>query len=202
MSRIYSDSGKIIPVTLIEMGPCPVLQIKTKKNDGYEAVQIGFGKQKKHRINKPTRGHLAKTKTDAVRHLKEFRIEGARREFEMGQILTVEEFKVGQRVDVTANTKGKGFQGVVKRYGFKGGRASHGSMFHRRGGSYGQCQWPGEIAKGKKMPGHMGNVSRTTQNLIVIKVLKDKNVLLVRGSVHGTRGGTVYVRQSVKTKKA
>ena len=201
MSQIYDDSGILIPITVIKLGPCPVIQVKTKANDGYDAVQVGFGKQKEHRITKPLQGHFAKANVDGVHQLNEFRTDGSDRQFEAGQVLDVTEFEAGQLIDIIGTTKGKGFQGVVKRWGFNGGPASHGSMVHRRGGSYGQCQWPGEIAKGKKMPGHTGDVRRTTQNIAVVKVIEDKNLLLVKGSVHGSKGGTVYVRVAKKTKK-
>lgn len=200
MTQLYDEAGKLVPVTVIELGPCPIVQVKTADTDGYTAVQIGYSEKKEHRTSKPMQGHFSKAKVAPQYELREFRTDGSDREFEVGQVLTVTEFEAGQDVDIIGTTKGKGFQGVMKRYGFKGGRASHGSMFHRRGGSYGQCQWPGEIAKGKKMPGHMGSVSRTTQNLSVVKVIEDKNLLLVKGSVHGAKGGIVYVRNAKKRK--
>jgi len=201
MTQIYDDANQLVPVTVVEAGPCPVVQVKSSEKDGYEAVQIGFGAQKEHRTSKPLQGHFAKAKVEPVHELREFRTGDHDGDYNVGDVLTVAKFEEGQKVDVIGVTKGKGFQGVVKRWGFHGQPASHGSMMHRRGGSYGQCQWPGEIWKGKKMPGHDGHVRRTTQNLRVVKVIEDKNLLLIKGSVHGPNGGTVYVRTAVKKKR-
>lgn len=201
MTQVYNSENQLIPVTVIEAGPCPVVQVKSKDSDGYSGVQVAYGTQKARRMNQATRGHLAKAGVDSARSFKEFRTEGLDREFSVGDTLKVTEFEAGQKVDVIGETKGKGFQGVVKRWNFAGGPASHGSMFHRRGGSYGHCQWPGEVWKGKKMPGHMGSRNRTTQNLEVVKIIEDKNLILLKGSVHGAKGSTVYVRTAVKTKK-
>ncbi|GHC08789.1 50S ribosomal protein L3 [Cerasicoccus arenae] len=201
MTQIF-DGNQLVPVTVVEAGPCPVVQVKSSEKDGYEAVQIGFGVQKLHRISKPIQGHFAKAKVEPVHQLREFRVGADDAEYNVGDVLTVSKFEAGQRVDVIGMTKGKGFQGVMKRWNFAGGPASHGHMTHRRGGSYGQCQWPGEVWKGKKMPGHMGNARRTTQNLTIVKVLEDKNLLLIKGSVHGSIGGTVYVRTAVKKKRS
>lgn len=202
MTQLYDGDNRLIPVTVIEAGPCPVVQVKSEDTDGYQAVQIGFSEQKEQRINKPQVAHFKKAGVAPQQTLREFRTEGLEGEFKVGDVLTVAKFEEGTKVDIIGTTKGAGFQGVVKRWGFGGGPASHGSMFHRRGGSYGQCQWPGEVAKGKKMPGHKGNKSRTTQNLKVVKVIEDKNLILLKGSVHGPKGGTVYVRTAVKQKKA
>jgi len=155
--------------------------------------------KKEHRLTKAALGHFKKAGVEPVAELGEFRTNGDT-EINLGDVLTVEHFEAGQKIDVIATTKGRGFQGVVKRYGFAGGPASHGSMFHRRGGSYGMCQWPGHVIKGKKMPGHMGDVSRTVQNLEVVKVIADKNLILVKGSIPGSRGGLVTVRTAIKTK--
>jgi len=188
-----------VPVTVIEAGPCPVTQIKTADKDGYEAVQIGFLAQKAHRLPKAALGHFKKAGVEPVSQLSEFRLTGES-DLNLGDILTVERFEAGQKIDVIGTSKGRGFQGVVKRYGFAGGPASHGSMFHRRGGSYGMCQWPGHVIKGKKMPGHMGDVQRTVQNLEIVKVIADKNLILVKGSIPGSRGSVVTVRTAVKNK--
>lgn len=202
MTQVYISDNSLVPVTVVEVGPCPVVQVKNQESDGYKAVQIGFKPQKEYRVGKPVAGHFKKAGIEPHHILREFRSEALDKEFNVGDVLTVGSFEEGQRVDVIGTTKGHGFQGVVKRFRFGGGPASHGSMFHRRGGSFGQCQWPGEIAKGKKMPGHMGSVRRTTQNLTVVKVLAEKNILLVKGSVHGANGGTVLVRVAKKQKRS
>lgn len=202
MTQVYDADNRLVPVTVVEVGPCPIVQVKTSDSDGYSAVQIGYGPQKEHRVSKPLKGHFAKAGVEPVQTLSEFRTESIDEEFKVGDVLTVNRFEEGQKVDIIGVTKGKGFQGVMRRWGFKGGRASHGSMFHRRGGSFGQCQWPGEVYKGRKMPGHMGDKKRTTQNLQVVKVLEDKNILLIKGSLPGAKGQLVHVRQAVKKKKA
>ena len=199
MTQVFDDANRLIPVTVIEAGPCPVTQVKSTEKDGYDAIQIGFRSQKEHRLTKAALGHFKKAGVEPVAELSEFRTSGET-DINLGDMLTVERFEAGQKVDVIATTKGRGFQGVVKRYGFAGGPASHGSMFHRRGGSYGMCQWPGHVIKGKKMPGHMGDVSRTVQNLEIVKVIADKNLILVKGSIPGSRGGYVTVRTAIKTK--
>ena len=199
MTQIFDEENALVPVTVIEAGPCPVTQIKTRERDGYNAVQIGFGKRRRSRIKRPERGHFGKAKVDPCSRLREVRF-AQEPEPEVGEVLTVAGFQEGQKVDIVGATKGRGFQGVVKRWGFKGGPRSHGSMFHRRGGSYGQCQWPGEVYKGRKMPGRMGNVRRTVQNLRIIKILADENLLLVRGSIPGANGSQVVVRTAKKTR--
>jgi large subunit ribosomal protein L3 len=201
MTQVFDENNRLIPVTVIEAGPCPVTQVKSDENDGYSAVQIGFRPQKEHRLSKAALGHFKKAGVEPLAELREFRVEGEG-ELNVGDVLTVEKFEAGQKIDVIGTTKGRGFQGVVKRWGFHGGPASHGSMFHRRGGSYGMCQWPGHVIKGKKMPGHMGDKQRTVQNLTIVKVLADKNLILVKGSIPGSRGSLVTVRTAVKNKKA
>jgi len=201
MTQVYDEGNNLIPVTVVEAGPCPVTQVKNKERDGYEAVQVGFGEQKPHRLTKAQQGHLGKAGVDAVRTTREFRTDGSGENYEAGEVLTVARFEAGQKVDVIGTSKGRGFQGVVRRYGFAGGPASHGSMFHRRGGSYGQCQWPGEVDKGRPMPGHMGSTRRTVQNLRIVKVIEDKNLLLLKGSFPGPNGGTVLIRTAKKQKK-
>ncbi len=199
MTQVFDENNRLVPVTVIEAGPCPVTQVKTSEKDGYSAVQIGFRAQKEHRLSKAALGHFKKAGVEPLAELREFRVENEG-ELNVGDVLTVEKFEAGQKIDVIGTSKGRGFQGVVKRYGFAGGPASHGSMFHRRGGSYGMCQWPGHVIKGKKMPGHMGDVQRTVQNLTVVKVLADKNLILVKGSIPGSRGSLVSVRTAVKSK--
>lgn len=199
MTQVFDDANRLVPVTVIEAGPCPVTQVKSDETDGYNAVQIGFRAQKAQRLSKAARGHFEKAGVEAHAELSEFRTNGDH-ELNVGDILTVERFEAGQKIDVVGTSKGRGFQGVVKRYGFAGGPASHGSMFHRRGGSYGMCQWPGHVIKGKKMPGHMGDVQRTVQNLTVVKVVPEKNLILIKGSVPGSRGSLLTVRTAVKNK--
>ncbi len=201
MTQVFDDSNRLVPVTVIEVGPCPVTQVKTSETDGYDAVQIGFGPNKEHRVSKPELGHLKKADVEPLNHLKEFRTNGDAGDYKVGDVLTVERFDGVEKVDVIGTSKGRGFQGVVKRWGFAGGPSSHGSMFHRRGGSYGLCQWPGEIHKGKKMPGRMGGRRRTVQNLRVVRVIPEKNLMLVRGSFPGFNGSLVSIRPAIKQKK-
>ena len=200
MTQVYDEANRLVPVTVIEVRPCPIVQVKTLDSDGYNAVQIGFNEQTEKRVAKPQQGHFKKSGARLCSQLGEFRTDDVA-EYKVGDTLTVTKFEVGQKVDVIATVKGRGFQGVVKRWNFDGGPGGHGSMFHRRGGSYGQCQWPGEVDKGKKMPGHMGDVRRTVQNLHVVKVIEDKNLLLVKGSLPGSNGSTVYVRTAKKQKQ-
>ncbi len=199
MTQVFDEENRLVPVTVIEAGPCPVTQVKSMEKDGYDAVQIGYRPQKQQRLSKAALGHFKKAGVEPVAELQEFRTNGDS-EFNIGDVLTVEKFEAGQKIDVIGTSKGRGFQGVVKRYGFAGGPASHGSMFHRRGGSYGMCQWPGHVIKGKKMPGHMGDVRRTVQNLQIIKVVAEKNLILIKGSIPGSRGSLVTVRTAVKNK--
>ncbi|AWT59360.1 MAG: 50S ribosomal protein L3 [Candidatus Moanabacter tarae] len=198
MTQVFDSDGRVVPVTVIKTGPCPVVQIKTEDRDGYSCLQIGYGEIKAGNVSKSERGHTIKAKVDPLRRLKEVRFEGES-EHGVGDVLTASGFSEGETVDVLGVSKGQGFQGVVKRFGFKGGPSSHGSMFHRRGGSYGQCQWPGEVHKGRKMPGRMGGIRRTVQNLEVIKILEDQNVILVKGSIPGPNGGEVLVRRAKKS---
>jgi len=202
MTQVYDSGNNLVPVTVVEAGPCPVVQVKNAETDGYQAVQIGYGPQKEHRVSKPLQGHYKKAGVENCSELREFRAEDTEEEFKVGDVLTVSRFKEDEKVDVIGVGKGRGFQGVMKRWDFSGGPASHGSMFHRRGGSYGQCQWPGEVHKGKKMPGHMGSKRRTVQNLRVVKVIEDKNLILIKGSFPGANGQTVYIRPAIKRKKA
>ena len=202
MSQVYDDENNLVPVTIIEAGPCPVLQVKTNEKDGYSAIQIGFNPNGKspNKSNSCKSGHAKKAGLDTQQISQEIRLD-CEHEFEQGNTLTVDNFKDIKVVDIVSKTKGKGFQGVVKRWNFaRCNLASHGSMFHRRGGSYGLCQWPGRIFKNKKMPDHMGDVSRTTQNLKVIKVLPEKNLLLVKGSVPGHKGTILTLRVAKKSK--
>lgn len=201
MTQIYDSQNCLIPVTVVEAGPCPVVQVKKTARDGYNAVQIGFSRKKESRMTKPELGHLAKAGVDPVGHLREVRLQ-EEPTVKAGDILTVSVFAEGQMIDVIGVSKGKSFQGVVKRHGVAGGPASHGSMFHRRIGSIGQRQTPGHTFKNQAMPGHMGAKRRTVQNLRIVKVLEDKNLLLVKGAVPGANGDSVLIRAAIKSRKA
>lgn len=201
MTQIYDENNNLVPVTVVEATPCPITKVKTTETDGYNAVQIAYAPTTEKRVSKPVAGQLKKAGVPMHKNLVEFRTDELD-SFKVGEAITVANFEAGQKVDVIANTKGRGFQGVVKRWNMAGGPASHGSMFHRRGGSFGQCQWPGEIDKGRKMPGHMGDKRRTTQNLRVIKVIEDKNLLLIKGSIAGSNGAYVTIRTAKKQKKS
>jgi len=197
MTQIYDGDNSIVPVTVVEAGPCPVVQVKTVESDGYYAVQLGFGPQKEHRLSKAELGHLKKAGTNGHRRVAEVRLVAAPG-VKAGDIVTVTAFKEGQYVDVIGETKGKGFQGVVRKHGVAGGPAAHGSMFHRRIGSVGMRQTPGRVWKNQAMPGHMGSVRRTVQNLKVVKIIEDKNLILIKGAVPGANGSDVVVRSAIK----
>jgi large subunit ribosomal protein L3 len=196
MTQVYDESGQVLPVTVIEAGPCVVTQVKTADTDGYSAVQIGLVEQKTPRkLNKPETGHLKKNGIAPLRHLKEFPLpEGT--EVAVGDQVLVTSFEAKQKVSISGITQGKGFQGVVKRHGFGGGRMTHGSHFKRAPGSIGQCATPSRVFPGKKMPGQMGSKKVTTKNLEVVQVIEDKNLLLVKGAVPGSKGGLVTIRMS------
>ena len=199
MTQVYDENGRRKCVTVIEVGPCPVVQLRTAEKDGYTAVQLGFGEQKISRLTKAEAGHLKKTGglEGGVRVLKEFAPE-AGEEVKVGDVITVKNFDGVKYVDVTGVTKGRGFAGVLKRYNFAGGNMTHGGHSKRRTGGLAARDLPGWIEKGKKMPGHMGAVSRKTVNLEVVQVRPEDNALLVKGSVPGCRNGIVFVRKSLK----
>ncbi len=200
MTRVFTEDGVSVPVTVIEATPNRVTQVKTEETDGYRAVQVTTGTRRPSRVNKPAAGHFAKAGVEAGRGLWEFRLDGEG-DFEVGGEIKVDIFEVGQKVDVTGISKGKGFAGTVKRHNFSTQDASHGnSLSHRVPGSIGQNQTPGRVFKGKKMAGHLGNVRRTVQNLEVVRVDAERNLLLVRGAVPGSEGGDVIVRPSVKAR--
>ena len=199
MTSIYDDDGKATPVTVLELGPCVVVQQKSQDCDGYTAVQLGYCEQKKQRLNKAQLGHYKKAGIEAHRILREFKV-SSEVDVSIGDTLDVSVFEGVSYVDVVATGKGRGFQGVVKRYDFGGGRASHGGGWLRRTGSIGMCEFPGRVFKGKKMPGHMGGNRVTTQNLKVIQVRLDENILLVKGSIPGPNGGFVTVKEALKKK--
>ncbi len=200
MTRIFAEDGRWIDVTVLEAGPCVVVQRKTTDKDGYEAVQLGFGELKEKKCKKPMKGHFAKAGVSPKRVLREFHID-TDSELKPGDTIKADIFKPGDRVDIAGKSKGKGFAGVMKRHGFGGGPGGHGSMFHRRPGAVGQCAYPGEVFKGQKLPGHMGNRRITIQNLEVVQVEPEENLLVVRGSVPGANGGLVEVKKSVKGSK-
>ena len=206
MTRIFTDDGGTLPVTVLDVSDNRVTQIKTAEKDGYAAVQVAFGKRRANRVNKPLAGHLAKAAVEAGQVLKEFRLAKPEEfgELKVGVKLGVQElFKVGQRVDVQGVTIGKGFAGVIKRHHFGGQNASHGnSISHRVPGSTGQNQSPGHVFKGKRMPGHLGNATRTIPNLEIVRIDEARQLLLVKGSVPGSRGRDVFVRLAVKGQKA
>ena len=197
MTRIFTADGRWVEVTLLEAGPCTVVQRKTQGSDGYEAVQLGFGDVKKTRCTKPLLGHFTRQGVAPKRSLREFRIE-ANSELKPGDEVRVNVFQIGDRVDVSGTSKGKGFAGVQKRHGMGGGPGAHGSNFHRRIGSIGQNTSPGRVFKNVRMPGHMGSDRVTVQNLEVVNVDPEKNLLIVRGCVPGAPGGLVVVKKTVK----
>lgn len=193
MTRVYSEQGQAIPVTVIEAGPCVVLQKKTEAKDGYNAIQVGFGPKKESRLTKPAAGHFKAAGKGGFYHIKEFRVTDPEA-YEMGQEIQLAElFKIGDEVHISGTSKGRGFQGVIKRHGFKGGRKTHGSMFHRRPGSIGCSAWPSRVIKGKKMPGRMGSDLITKKNLTVIDVRADENIMLVKGCVPGAKEGLLQI---------
>jgi len=197
MTQIFDVQGRVVPVTVIEAGPCTVVQRKKRQSDGYDAVQIGFDAKKTHRVNKPMIGHFRSAGKGAFRVLRELRVD-AESSLEVGQELRVDIFREGDFVDVTGQTKGRGCSGVVKRWGFRGGRASHGSMFHRAPGSIGGSSFPSRVFKNMKMGGHYGNERVTVLNLRIVAIQPEKNLLLVRGAVPGAKNGLVFVRRAIK----
>ncbi|MEW6614708.1 MAG: 50S ribosomal protein L3 [Thermodesulfobacteriota bacterium] len=197
MTQVYSQEGDVLPVTVIEAGPCAVVQKKTLENDGYDALQLGFSQKKNNKINKPLGGHLKKHKVSPYAYLKEFKIEKID-DYQEGEKITVDVFNAGDFVDVTGISKGKGFTGVVKRWGFRGGPGAHGSMFHRAPGSIGASAYPSRVFKGRKMPGRLGGDTVTVQNIQVVEVMPEENLILVKGAVPGSRNGIVIIRSSIK----
>lgn len=196
MTQVFDTRGKAVSVTVLQAGPCPVVQRKTAERDGYEAIQIGFETQpKKQRVTKPLQGHFAKAQVALQRHLREIRLRGGEGEFAVGQILTVSLFAAGERVRVSGVTKGRGFQGGVKRWNYKGGPMTHGAMFHRAPGSIGASSYPSRVFRGHHMPGHMGADKMTVRGLRVVAVDAENNVLLVQGAVPGPSGGVVTIQK-------
>ena len=201
MTQVYGEDGRLVPVTVLEVGPCTVVQTRTKAAGGYAAVQLGFGPKKEKRTTKALLGHFKKAGTGPFRVLREFRVDDPEA-LKPGQVVTADLFTPGQFVDVTATSKGKGFQGVIKRHHFKGGPATHGSMFHREPGSIGASTFPAKVIKGHRHPGHMGADRVTVQNLRVVEVKPEDNLVLVKGAVPGANGDHVVIRAAVKPKRS
>lgn len=197
MTQVFTEDGQLIPVSVIQAGPCQVVQKKTEEVDGYTAVQVGYEDKKERRANKPEKGHFQKANVPVKKYLKEFKLDNAA-ELNVGDELTVEQFADGDVLDVTGTSKGHGFAGTIKRWGTHRGPMTHGSHYHRGPGSLGACSDPSRVFKGKKMPGHYGVVKVTIQNLDLVKIDKERNLLLVKGSIPGPKGGLVVVRNAVK----
>ena len=199
MTQIFTEEGIVVPVTVVEAGPNVVTQVKTVEKDGYNAIQVGFEDAKEKSLNKPQKGHLAAANV-LKKHLKEFRVDAVE-EFTVGQEIKADLFAAGEKIDVTGASKGKGFQGPIKRHGQSRGPESHGSRYHRRPGSMGACSFPGRVFKNKKLAGHMGSVKVTVQNLEVVRVDADKNLILVKGAIPGPKGSMVTIKEAVKSSK-
>lgn len=197
MTQIFNENGALIPVTVLQAGPLFVTQVKTVENDGYAAVQVGFGDIREVLVNKPRKGHFAKAGVANKKYLKEFRFENAA-DYTVGQEIKADIFTEGERVDATATSKGKGFQGAIKRYNQSRGPMAHGSKFHRHAGSNGAATTPGRVFKGKHMPGHMGHVKVTVQNLEVVRIDTQNNIILVKGAVPGPKKSLVMLKNTVK----
>lgn len=195
MTNVFSSDGRLVPVTVLQVGPCVVTQVKTEETDGYTALQLGFDEKSVERLNKPIAGHLKKATDKGFRVLREFRTDSVG-DVEAGATLNVDMFTVGEKVTVTGVSKGRGFQGTIKRHGFSRGPETHGNRNHRKPGSVGNSAWPGKIIKGKKMPGHMGVDKTTVKNLTIVDIKHDDNLILVKGAVPGFKTGVVEVRKA------
>jgi large subunit ribosomal protein L3 len=196
MTQVFAEDGAAVGVTAIEVEPSAIVQVKTKDKDGYDAIQLGYGRIKQKNVTKPLQGHFKKANKGNFRILKEFSAQAGK--YEAGQEISVDTFQAGDYVDVVGTSKGKGFQGVIKRHGFHGGRATHGSMFHRAPGSIGASADPSRVFKGTKLPGHMGCVRKSIQNLQIWQVRPDINLLLIKGSIPGSKNGFVLIKQARK----
>lgn len=195
MTQIFEEDGTLVPVTVIQAGPLVVTQKKTEERDGYNAIQVGFEDIKESKLNKPAKGHFDKAELDYKKYLTEIRVDNVD-EFEIGQVLTVEAFEAGDKIDVTGTSKGKGTQGVIKRHGFSRGRETHGSQFHRAPGGMSAATYPGRVLKGHRMGGRMGNEKVTVQNLEIVRVDVDNNLLLIKGAIPGPKKGLVSVKET------
>ncbi|HIV34348.1 MAG TPA: 50S ribosomal protein L3 [Candidatus Blautia intestinigallinarum] len=198
MTQIFNDEGVLIPVTVLQAGPCVVTQVKTEENDGYSAVQVGYMDKREKLVNKPMKGHFDKAGVSTKRFVREFKLDNAA-EYELGQEIKVDVFEAGDHIDATAISKGKGYQGAIKRHGQSRGPMAHGSKYHRHAGSNGAASDPSKVFKGKKMPGQMGNKQITVQNLEVVRVDAENNLLLVKGAVPGPKKSLVTVKETVKS---
>lgn len=198
MTQVFTDSGELVPVTVLQAGPCVVTQVKTVENDGYSALQVGFEDIREKLVNKPEKGVFDKAGVSCKRYVRELKLEG---EYAVADEIKADIFEEGDKVDCTAIAKGKGFQGAIKRHGQSRGPMTHGSKYHRHAGSNGSCSSPGRVFKGKKMPGHMGGNKVTTQNLQVVKVDAEKNLILVKGAVPGPKKSLVTIKETVKAGK-
>ena len=200
MTQIFNDEGVLVPVTVLQAGPCVVTQVKTEENDGYKAVQVGFVDKREKLVNKPQKGHFDKAGVSYKRYVRELRLENAE-EYSVKDEIKADIFAAGDKVDATAISKGKGYQGAIKRHGQHRGPTAHGSKFHRHQGSNGSATTPGRVFKGKGMPGHMGHVKVTVQNLAVVKVDAENNLILVKGAVPGPKKCLVTIKETVKSGK-
>ena len=198
MTQIFNEAGELVPVTVLQAGPCVVTQVKTVENDGYDAVQVGFEDIREKLVNKPVKGMFDKAGVSCKRYVREFKLEG---EYSVKDEIKVDVFEAGDKIDATAIAKGKGFQGAIKRHGQSRGPMAHGSKYHRHAGSNGACSSPSKVFKGKRMPGHMGGKKVTTQNLEIVRVDAEKNLLLVKGAVPGPKKALVTIKESVKAGK-
>ena len=198
MTQIFNENGELVPVTVLQAGPCVITQVKTVENDGYSAVQVGFQDIREKLVNKPVKGMFDKAGVSYKRYVREFKLEG---EYAVKDEIKADVFEAGDKVDATAIAKGKGFQGAIKRHGQSRGPMAHGSKYHRHAGSNGSCSTPSKVFKGKKMPGHMGGKKVTTQNLEIVRVDAEKNLLLVKGAIPGPKKALVTIKESVKAGK-
>lgn len=200
MTGLFTSEGKYIPVTAIQLGPCVVTQIKTVTTDGYNALQLGFGEKKKSRVNKALEGHLKKSGETRFAFLREVYVNDPG-EYGLGQTINIDIFNIGEYIEVTGTSKGKGFSGVIKRHGFHGGKKTHGSHSHRIPGSIGCSAWPGKVIKGKKMPGQHGNAIKTIRNLEIVDIRPEENLILIKGAIPGSRNGIVEIKKLKIAKK-
>lgn len=197
MTQVFGEKGILIPVTVLEAGPCFVTQKKTVEKDGYDAIQVGFGDVKIKQVNKPMKGHFNKSGVEMKKHLRELRLEDISG-YEVGSVIKADVFEAGERVDVSGTSKGKGYQGAIRRHGQSRGPETHGSKYHRALGSMSSATTPGRVKKGKNMPGHMGAEKVTAQNLEVVKTDADKNYILIKGAVPGAKGALLFIKNTVK----
>ncbi|AAO37056.1 50S ribosomal protein L3 [Clostridium tetani] len=197
MTQIFDENNRVVPVTVVEAGPCTVVQKKSVEKDGYEAIQVGYGEIREKLVNKPLKGHFEKAGVGLSRMLREFKLENVS-EYQVGQEIKVDIFEAGEKIDVTGTSKGKGYQGIIKRWNAHRGPMSHGSKFHRAVGSMGAASYPARTFKNKRMAGHMGNVKSTVLNLEVVKTIPEKNLILIKGGIPGPNKGYVIIRNSIK----